>query len=213
MSNPGLPPPPPPPPGGPEQPPPPPAGAGWAVEVDDLYLDYAGFWQRAAAAVVDWLIVAVPVGIGAVALIVALPREEPQLCELPDGSVGICEPFTAASIVVLLLAGIGWFCFMLFFWYGHLVGTKGVTPGRAALGIQVVDESGTRPIGFRSGGGPLPHLLGDGVRHLPSPVVGAVGGVGRPQAGAARQGGVERRGAATLMPVAVERSRPVTTHR
>ena len=56
-----------------------------------MQLDYAGFWQRVAAALLDWLILGIPAGIGAVVLLVFLPREEPQFCELPDGSVGLCD--------------------------------------------------------------------------------------------------------------------------
>lgn len=132
---------------------PPPAPGGYAQAAQPTARVYAGFWQRVGAAILDGLILGVPALIAFIALVLTLPREDRQLCTDFDGNLATCEPLTDASVAILLLAGLGFVAFVVFYWFGSLVGKTGLTPGRRALGIKVVDMATLQPIGFGRGVG------------------------------------------------------------
>lgn len=150
----GAPPPPPPPPGG--QPPPPPGGqtpppGGWAQPAGAPTLEYANFGQRLLAFILDGFILGIPTAILFFALIAALPRGEPRLCEDFEGDLAICEPLTGGSVAILLLVGLGVFVFVVWYWWGKLIGERGQTPGKKALNIKVVSRSSGQPVGLGKG--------------------------------------------------------------
>ena len=131
-------PPPPPPDGEPERepewrapdpyhayPPPPPSEAVTA---------YAPWWRRAIAAVLDWLLVAVPIGLfGAVSGLVDVVRDV-------EGDVVRVDVSTGMSVLVFAAAIV----------YSGLMdgGRRGATVGKMALLIQVRDAENGGPIGF-----------------------------------------------------------------
>ncbi|MFQ5558092.1 MAG: RDD family protein, partial [Acidimicrobiales bacterium] len=147
--------PPPPPPGAPPPPPPggqPPPGQGWAQPAPQQGTpQLAGFGARLGAFLLDALILGVPIGIVFVALIAALPRGEPELCEDLDGDLAICEPLTGSSVAILVILGLILFAGIVYFWWGKLLGEQGQTPGKKAVGIKVVGTSTGQPVGMGRG--------------------------------------------------------------
>ncbi len=79
-----------------------------------------------------------------------LPRGDFEACTV-GGQTGICEPLTGASIGILVLFGVAYAGFVIFYWLGKLTGETGVTPGRKALNIKVVDKETGQPIGMGRG--------------------------------------------------------------
>ncbi len=155
---PGAPPPPPPPGGGGfPPPPPPPAGGqppsadGWAQPAAGVGPRHANFGQRLGALLLDGLILGVPIAILFVALVASLPRGEPELCTDFDGDLAVCEPLTGGSVAILALLGLAAIVFVVWFWWGKLVGEKGQTPGRKAVNIRVVGISTGQPVGMGRG--------------------------------------------------------------
>jgi uncharacterized RDD family membrane protein YckC len=148
---PGTPPPPPPPPPGGGGFPPPPPPAGWGQPTGLPTAPYAGFWQRLGALLLDGLILGVPTSILFVALGSALPRDEPRLCEDLEGDLAVCEPLTSGSVGILILVGLGVFVFIVWFWWGKLIGERGQTPGKKALSIKVVGRATGQPVGLGKG--------------------------------------------------------------
>jgi uncharacterized RDD family membrane protein YckC len=106
-------------------PPPPPSA---------VYAPYAPWWRRAIAAVLDWLLVAVPVGVlGAVFGLVDVVREV-------DGDLATVEVSTRMSVLVFAATLI---------YSGLMDGSaRGATVGKMALLIQVRDANTGGPIGF-----------------------------------------------------------------
>lgn len=110
----------------------------------------AGFGARLGAFIVDWLIIAVPWFIGFMVLVAILPRGDLEACTI-GGQPGICEPLTGASTGILALFGLGYAGFFIFYWLGKLIGETGLTPGRKAANIKVVDKLTGAPIGMGRG--------------------------------------------------------------
>ena len=153
---PGAPPPPPPPTGGGEPPPPPggqPQPPGGAAEpaVGQQAPMYANFGQRLGAWLLDGLILGIPATIGFFVLIVVLPRGEPELCTDFDGDLAICEPLTGGSFMILLVAGLAMLVFVVYYWWGKLIGERGQTPGKKAVHIKVVGRNTNQPVGMGKG--------------------------------------------------------------
>lgn len=106
----------------------------------------AGFWARFGAHVIDGLVVGVPVAIVFFVLLATLPRGEPELCTV-DGRAAICEYPSGTSILILVFYGLAVLAALIWFWHGTLVGEKGQTPGKKALGLRVVDIATGQPVG------------------------------------------------------------------
>lgn len=83
--------------------------------------EYAGFWRRVGARIIDGFLVGIP----------------SNLVRNSD-SVGV--------VLIGTAIGIG-----LWFWFAWMTGAKGQTPGRKATGIRVVRENGSGPIGGGAG--------------------------------------------------------------
>lgn len=112
---------------------------------------HANFGQRLGAVLLDGLILGLPSAVAFFALVAALPRGEPRLCNDLEGDLAICEPLTGGSIAVLLLLGIAWFVFIVFYWWGKLAGERGQTPGKKALNIKIVGRATGQPVGMGKG--------------------------------------------------------------
>ena len=130
------PPPPPPPPGSEPSGEPEPSDARYAYPPPPptVYSPYAPWWRRAVAAVLDWLIVAVPVGVlGAVFGLVEVVRDA-------GGDLARVDVSTRMTLLVYAAACI----------YSGVMdgGPRGATVGKMALLIQVRDGTTGGPIGF-----------------------------------------------------------------
>jgi uncharacterized RDD family membrane protein YckC len=130
----------------PATPPRPAAPAAPAAPADDLI--HAGFGRRLGAFVLDLLIVGIPSGSLLSFVMKVLPKE-PGTCEKLDGTTYACDVLTRDSegihgsfLQALLL-------FVVFFYFGHLEGRRGGTPGKRIAGLRVVrtDTGGTIGMG------------------------------------------------------------------
>ena len=125
----------------------------------------ANFGQRLGAALLDGLIVGVPITILFFVLGATLPRGEPEFCTDLDGNPAICEPLTGASVAILILFGLLSVAFGL--WYFAIrVGQTGKTIGRGVVGIEVVDDQSGEYIGAGRGVGR--YFADDPVRASPA---------------------------------------------
>lgn len=106
----------------------------------------AGFWPRVGARLIDGLIIGMPTTIVGAILLEVLPREDEQFCTI-GGDLAVCRPLTGTSVVLLLLVLAAIVTAIVWFWHGLLVGMKGQTPGRKALGLRVVDRDSGGSIG------------------------------------------------------------------
>lgn len=101
----------------------------------------AGFWRRAAAALVDLAILAVTAGPLQMLLGLLLPATE-----LAPGSSGIDAALQVASADLgSVAARFAPFMVMTLLYLGLFHAVTGRTPGQALLGIRVVDGGGHRP--------------------------------------------------------------------
>ncbi len=131
------PPPPPPPPGSEPGGEPEPSDASYAYPPPPpsaVFSPYAPWWRRAIAAVLDWFLVAVPVGVlGAVFGLVEVVRNV-------DGDLARVDVSTGMSLLVFAAACI----------YSGVLegGPRGATVGKMALLIQVRDATTGGAIGF-----------------------------------------------------------------
>ncbi|AQA03965.1 transporter [Mycobacterium sp. MS1601] len=139
---------PPPPPG--NYPPPPPPGAGYGPPpgVPPVLPKeaYTPWFTRVLAWLIDWVIVAVPVGI---AQGIAIATGENQCTtDTSDGYSAYCtsEP-SAVGIIILAVVSLAALAFVI--WnYGYRQGTTGSTIGKSVMKFKVVSEKTWQPIGF-----------------------------------------------------------------
>lgn len=106
----------------------------------------AGFFRRAAAALVDFALlipVCATLGLG---LCLLFDQPIPRLAELsPDLLIAALLDGNAASEALLVLSAI---VFFLYFFVFHAA--RGQTPGKRFLGLRVIDAYGSRPGLFRT---------------------------------------------------------------
>lgn len=96
----------------------------------------AGFGPRLAASLIDLAVIVLP-WTGA-NLVWAFSHGQPVRVEQPGGwSVDLGLPVVGAGLTFLLAV-----VYVLYFWV-----TRGATPGKMALGLQIVTAPGDRPIG------------------------------------------------------------------
>lgn len=106
---------------------------------------YANFGQRLGAFLLDGLIIGVPAAIIFFGVLSAVPTEI-VLCD-----EGLCEQPTGSGFAILFLVGLAMLVFVVWFWWGKLIGETGQTPGRKATGIRVVGRYTGQPIGMGKG--------------------------------------------------------------
>jgi len=94
--------------------------------------EYAGFWRRVGAQVIDSFILNVVVFFGAFVMGVGA------------GITGIVEP-SALTVLGGLLAGVLPVVYFVWFW-----ARTGATPGKLALGLRVIGPDGQPPTGVQS---------------------------------------------------------------
>ena len=87
---------------------------------------YANFGQRLGAFLLDGLIIGVPAAIIFFGVLSAVPTEI-VLCD-----EGLCEQPTGSGFAILFLVGLAMLVFVVWFWWGKLIGETGQTPGRKA---------------------------------------------------------------------------------
>ena len=106
-------------------------------------MQYAGWWRRVGAVVLDGLLSFVFVIPGIIAL--AVGPTEIDVCTI-DGEFGLCEVPTGGTIAVaVLLYFIGLAIFITL--YCRRVGQKGQSWGMGAAGYKIVDERTGEVIG------------------------------------------------------------------
>ena len=130
----------------PATPPRPAAPAAPAAPADDLI--HAGFGRRLGAFVLDLLIVGIPSGSLSSFVMKVLPKE-PGTCEKLDGTTYACDVLTRDSEGIHALFLQALLLFVVFFYFGHLEGRRGGTPGKRIAGLRVVrtDTGGTIGMG------------------------------------------------------------------
>jgi uncharacterized RDD family membrane protein YckC len=97
-------------------------------------LIYAGFWMRAAAKLVDWLILYFVSRL--LARVMGLADLDPF--QLLQGSMTTLEPYIQRIMQLALLDGIARLAFYWFF-----LKRFAATPGKMLLGLKVISEDGT----------------------------------------------------------------------
>ncbi|HPH29811.1 MAG TPA: RDD family protein [Pseudomonadota bacterium] len=101
----------------------------------------AGFFRRAAAAVIDILLIFPVLAVLGILLCVVLGQPIPRLAELsPDLLLASLLDGNLAGEALLVL---GTIITLLYFFIFHA--TRGQTPGKQALGLLVVDVYGEKP--------------------------------------------------------------------
>ena len=116
--------------------------------------EYAGFWIRFAAKMIDGLIVGFVFGIMIVAvvvIIVASAHQGKPNEDLMTGLILICELFFYVAII----------CYDAFF-----IGRYGATPGKMAVGIKVVRSDDSRISYLRAFGRACANLLSGAVCYI-----------------------------------------------
>lgn len=108
--------------------------------------NYAGWWQRVGASVLDTLVMAVPLVVLAVIGVLAVPTES-TICRDIDDRPYVCrQPTGAGWALIVGLIAIGLVIYLGYQTY--FVGRTGQTLGRKATGIMVVDRHKGVPIGM-----------------------------------------------------------------
>lgn len=106
----------------------------------------AGFWRRAAAGLVDGIILIVLFVVLDVLAALVLRHPLPKLKQLgPDYLIDIAVNGDALAVVGLVLLGLLGF---LYFFIFHAL--RGQTPGKQLLGLRVIDGFGERPAWWRA---------------------------------------------------------------
>lgn len=145
------PPPPPPPPGG--YPPPPPSSGGYVPPPPGPAIRqlpktaYVSWFTRVLAALIDWIPVAIVVGIGAV--VQASTMDETCVTDITQIYVNqVCA--TQPSAIGQAAFWLAWLVGMAYgIWnLGYRQGTTGSSIGKSALKFKVVSEGTGQPIGF-----------------------------------------------------------------
>ncbi len=98
--------------------------------------NYAGWWQRVGATIIDWIISLVFFAPGIIALFAG--PSEIKTCTV-NGEFGICDVPTGGTIGVAVLLYVGGFITYLVL-YCRRVGTRGQSWGMGAAGYRIVDE-------------------------------------------------------------------------
>ena len=107
----------------------------------------AGFWRRLGAFVLDCLILVIPSN--ALSSFVKLfLAKEPGTCEKADGTSYACDVLTSDSEGIHGLFLLALLLFIGFFYFGHLEGRRGGTPGKRIAKLKVVDATTGAPIGM-----------------------------------------------------------------
>jgi|AP95_1055475.scaffolds.fasta_scaffold68112_2 uncharacterized RDD family membrane protein YckC len=124
----------------------PPAGTAAPLFDPGDHVD-AGFGRRLGAFILDWLIIFIP-GSSLSSFVQLFLAKEPGTCERVDGTTYPCDVLTSDSegihglfLLVLLL-------FIVFFYFGHLEGRRGGTPGKRIAGLRVIRADTGGPIGM-----------------------------------------------------------------
>jgi uncharacterized RDD family membrane protein YckC len=101
----------------------------------------AGFFRRAAAAIIDIALLVPVCAVFGLALCLAFGQPIPRLAELsPDLLIAALLDGNSASEALLALSGV---LFFLYFFVFHAA--RGQTPGKRLLGLLVIDKYGGRP--------------------------------------------------------------------
>jgi uncharacterized RDD family membrane protein YckC len=101
----------------------------------------AGFWRRAAAAAVDFLVLCPVFALLGAVVALIFGRPLPRLRELgPDLLVSVLVDGNLLGEALLLLSAI---LLLLYFFIFHAL--RGQTPGKRLLGLAVIDVYGERP--------------------------------------------------------------------
>jgi uncharacterized RDD family membrane protein YckC len=110
----------------------------------------AGFGRRLGAFVLDWLIVGIP-GARLSSFVQAVLPKEPGTCEKSDGENTrkyACDVLTSDSAGIHELFVLALLLFIVFFYFGHLEGRRGGTPGKRIAKLKVVDATTGAPVGM-----------------------------------------------------------------
>ena len=117
-----------------------------AAPADDL-VD-AGFGRRLGAFVLDCLILVIP-GNALSSFVRLFLAKEPGTCEKADGTLYACDVLPSDSEGIHGLFLLTLLLFIVIFYFGHLEGRRGGTPGKRIAGLRVVrtDTGGTIGMG------------------------------------------------------------------
>lgn len=112
----------------------PPAGAGGETSLPEIpeVVEYAGFWRRVGAQIIDTFILNVVVFFGAFVM------------GIGAGVTGLVEP-SALTVLGGLFGGVVPVVYFVWFW-----ARTGATPGKMALGLRVVAADDQPPTGMQS---------------------------------------------------------------
>lgn len=113
------------------------------------YMEYAGWWMRLGAFLIDGLILGIPTRIVIYALRNRLPTEI-DTCTV-DGRRGLCEELTSRSFAIVVFVAISILVLEAIFYYGYLEGRLGQTLGKRVVGIRVIDADTAQFIGMGRG--------------------------------------------------------------
>jgi len=116
-----------------------------AAPADDL-VD-ASFGRRLGAFVLDCLILVIP-GNALSSFVRLFLAKEPGTCEKADGTLYACDVLTSDSEGIHGLFLLALLLFIGFFYFGHLEGRRGGTPGKRIAKLKVVDATTGAPIGM-----------------------------------------------------------------
>jgi uncharacterized RDD family membrane protein YckC len=108
--------------------------------------EYAGWWRRVGASLIDSLVVGALI-VGLVVIGVLAVPTRTSTCTDVDGFRSPCDVPTGTGVLfIILLVGLG--LALVVGYHTYFVGKTGQTIGRKACGIAVVDEHRLQPIGI-----------------------------------------------------------------
>ncbi len=107
----------------------------------------AGFGRRLGAFALDWLIVVIP-GSSLSSFVQAVLPKEPGRCKNEFGISVPCDVLTSDSKGIYALFLLALLMFIVIFYFGHLEGRRGGTPGKRIAGLRVVRADTGGPIGM-----------------------------------------------------------------